>query len=464
MPDILLAHSNHLPNDSKQVQKMQPYPPLQTIMAASVLRQAGFSVALCDVTFDKPLDKFTNLLQVHRPKLVVVCEDSFNFLTKMCLGRNREVACAMAQAARSLGIPVATYGPDSSDHVAAYLQAGFDYVLLGEVEPTLLELARTGAPEEVTGLAFRDGRTGQPRFTERRALMPDLEALPVPAWDLIDVSPYRKAWRAKHGFFSLNMVTSRGCPFRCNWCAKPAYGSTYRVRRPALVAEEMRLLKHTFQPDHIWFADDIFALSNHWTLEFAAAVEHLNARIPFRMQSRCDLMTRSTVEALRRAGCEEVWMGAESGSQRILSAMDKGLRIAEIYEARANLARHNIRACFFLQFGYPGEGWEEIEATIRMVRETRPDDIGVSVSYPLPGTKFFDLVSTQMGRKANWSESGDLSMMFRGTFSSEFYRALADALHLEVRSPEKLVPIQASWDRVYALRERESVTAAEVCA
>ena len=464
MADILLAHSNHLPNDSKQVQKMQPYPPLQTIIAASVLREAGFSVALCDVTFDKPLEKFTGLLAIHQPRMVVVCEDSFNFLSKMCLVRNREVACAMAQAARSLDIPVATYGPDSSDHTAAYLQAGFDYVLLGEIEPTLVELARGRGPEGITGLAFRDQHTGKPQYTARRALMPDLEALPVPAWDLIDVSQYREAWQARRGFFSLNMVTSRGCPFRCNWCAKPAYGSTYRVRKPALVAQEMRLLKRTFEPDHIWFADDIFALSNHWTLEFAAAVEELDARIPFKMQSRCDLMTRSTVEALRRAGCEEVWMGAESGSQRILSAMEKGLRVAEIHEARANLARHDIRACFFLQFGYPGEGWEEIEATIQMVRETKPDDIGVSVSYPLPGTKFFDLVSAQMGRKANWSESGDLSMMFRGAFSSEFYRALADALHLEVRSRENLSAIQSSWERVYSLRDRESVRDTEVCA
>lgn len=157
-------------------------------------------------------------------------------------------------------------------------------------------------------------------------------------------------------------------------------------------------------------------------------------------------------------------MGAESGSQSILSAMDKAQRVEQIYEARRNLKHHGIRACFFLQFGYPGEHWEQIEATIRMVRETRPDDIGVSVSYPLPGTKFFDLVSNQIGRKTNWSESGDLAMMFQGAFSSDFYRALADALHLEVRNPEKLQEIQGAWDLVHALRERESVEAKEICA
>jgi anaerobic magnesium-protoporphyrin IX monomethyl ester cyclase len=461
---VLLTHSNHLFSDSKQIQKMQPYPPLQTMLAASVLREAGHRVLLCDVTFDNPKEKFTSLLQRQRPSLVVVCEDGFNFLSKMCLNRNRELAYEMAQCTRSLGIPSATCSADSTDHVAQYLHAGFDYVVRGEVEPTLLELAAGRSPEEVSGLAFRDKQTGQFRYTVPRRPAADLDALPLPAWDLIDATQYREAWVRKHRFFSLNMISSRGCPYRCNWCAKPVYGNTYRVRNSSLVAHEMGYLKRAFSPDHIWFADDIFALSNRWTLEFAQKVEELDARIPFKMQSRCDLMTRSTVEALQRSGCQEVWMGAESGSQSILSAMDKAQRVEQIYEARRNLKHHGIRACFFLQFGYPGEHWEQIEATIRMVRETRPDDIGVSVSYPLPGTKFFDLVSNQIGRKTNWSESGDLAMMFQGAFSSDFYRALADALHLEVRNPEKLQEIQGAWDLVHALRERESVEAKEICA
>jgi anaerobic magnesium-protoporphyrin IX monomethyl ester cyclase len=464
MVDVLLTHSNHLFSDSKQTQKMQPYPPLQTILAASVLREAGYSVAFCDITFDNPKEKFTDLLQRQRPGLVVVCEDGFNFLSKMCLNRNRELAYEMAQCTRELGIPSAACSADSTDHPTQYLNAGFDYVVRGEVEPTLLELAAGRSPEGISGIAFRDGQTGDVHYTLPRRLSADLDTLPLPAWDLIDAAQYRAAWVAKHQLFSLNMISSRGCPYRCNWCAKPAYGNTYRVRKPNLVAHEMAYLKRAFNPDHLWFADDIFALSNRWMIEFAEKVEELDARIPFKMQSRCDLMTRSTVDALQRSGCQEVWMGAESGSQSILSAMDKGLRVEQIYEARRNLTRHGIRACFFLQFGYPGEGWEQIEATIRMVRETKPDNIGVSVSYPLPGTKFFDLVSNQIGRKANWSESGDLAMMFQGAFSSDFYRALADALHLEVRNPEGLNAIQAAWDLVHALRDRDCVVRKEVCA
>ena len=270
----------------------------------------------------------------------------------------------------------------------------------------------------------------------------------MPAWDLLDIEPYRRAWVDAHGYFSLNLAASRGCPYRCNWCAKPVHGDAYRQYSPDRVAAEMECVRDLFAPDQLWFADDIFGLSGKWTREFAACVERRGARIPFRMQSRCDLMTRETVEALERAGCIEVWMGAESGSQRILDAMEKGIRVEQIAEARENLRRHGIRACLFLQFGYLGEEWDDIERTVRMVRDVRPDDIGVSVSYPMPNTRFHQIVQEQIGAQANWRDSADLAMMYQGAFSTEFYRALADALHTEVRGG----PAEQAWDKVEQLR------------
>jgi radical SAM superfamily enzyme YgiQ (UPF0313 family) len=456
--DVLLTHSNHVFNDRKQAEKMQPYPPLQTLLVAAVLREAGLSVAFCDVAFDNPEQHFENMLRSTAPELVIVCEDDFNFLSKMCLSRNREVAFRMAQIARRRGLRIAVHGADASDHAQEYIDAGFHFVLIGEVEATILELALGAAISEIPGLAYRSPGRGKLRYNAKRNLRESLDTLPRPAWDLVDMERYRRAWLDAHGFFSLNMVSSRGCPFKCNWCAKPIYGTTYHARAARSVAEEMLFLKQQYAPDHIWFADDIFALSARWTNEFAEAVESLGAQIPFKMQSRCDLMTRDTVSALKRAGCHEVWMGAESGSQRILDAMDKDIRVAEIYAARENLARHGIKAGFFLQFGYRGERWEDIQATIQMVRDAQPDDIGVSVSYPLPGTKFYQLVSSEMKAKLNWSESGDLAMMFRGTYSSSFYRALADALHLEVRRNGSEQAIQNAWTRVHELQAEASST------
>jgi anaerobic magnesium-protoporphyrin IX monomethyl ester cyclase len=450
--DVLLTHSNHVFSDEKQSRKMEPYPPLQTLLAAAVLREAGLAVAVCDIALKSPEETLTKAIQEAAPCLVVVCEDDFNFLTKMCLSRNRELAFWTAKLSGVYGCPAAVHGSDATDRIEEYINAGFSYVLIGEVEQTLRELTTGSPPEQVTGLAYREAKTGRICRTPPRTLRTQLDNLPVPAWDLIDISGYRDLWLTHHGYFSLNLVSSRGCPFRCNWCAKPIWGNNYQVRSAAAVAREMLHLKTRYAADHIWFADDIFALSARWTEDFADAVEQLGARIPFKMQSRCNLMTRETVADLKRAGCCDVWMGAESGSQRILDAMEKGTKVQQIYQARDNLKRNGIRTGLFLQFGYPGETWADIESTIRMVRTARPDDVGVSVTYPLPGTKLHQLVSSGLGKKTNWTESGDLSMMFRGSFSTELYRALARAIHLEVRSPGNSSAIANAWADLDALK------------
>lgn len=438
MADVLLTHSYHLYYDRKQTRKMQPYPPLGTLYAAALLRSAGISIALFDTMLNDPEQNFQEALDRHRPRVVVVYEDNFNFLTKMCLTRMREVAYQIVERSRASGATVLVNGSDASDHALDYLRQGFNYVLLGEAETTLLELVQrllkgSGQDaESIPGLAhLADGHLVR---TESRPLMRDLDVLPFPTRDLIDIDQYRNAWHDKHGYFSLNMVASRGCPYRCNWCAKPIYGDSFAVRSPRCVAEEMRQLKYKFGATHLWFADDIFGLRAPWVRELADEVEKLDAAIPFKMQSRVDLMTANNVQALRRAGCAEAWMGAESGSQAILNAMEKGTHVEQIGKARENLRREGIRACYFLQFGYPGETWEDIQKTVELVRQTRPDDIGVSVSYPLPGTRFFERVRAQLGDKTNWSDSEDLSMMFQGAYTDKFYHALHDALHAQVDS------------------------------
>jgi radical SAM superfamily enzyme YgiQ (UPF0313 family) len=251
------------------------------------------------------------------------------------------------------------------------------------------------------------------------------------------------------------VVASRGCPYRCNWCAKPISGNKFQLRSPQLVAAEISELKELYGVEHIWFGDDIFALNEHWVQEFADAMETLDCRLPFKIQSRADLMTRDTVNGLKRAGCAEVWMGVESGSQAVLNAMDKGLTLSSVRSARRLLKEARIRACYFLQLGYPGETWAELQETIDLVRETRPDDIGISFSYPLPGTVFYDHVQAQLGQKRNWTDSDDLCIMFTAAYTTDFYRAVRDALHAEVDawrvddvSHKTEAKIGAMWERV----------------
>ena len=178
-------------------------------------------------------------------------------------------------------------------------------------------------------------------------------------------------------------------------------------------------------------------LTPHWWTSFADAVQARDAVLPFKCLSRADLIVRSQtdVQALARAGCDIVWLGAESGSQRILDAMEKGTRVEQIYAATRALRDAGIRIGFFLQFGYPGETRDDIARTFQMVRDCRPDDIGMSVSYPLPGTKFHNTVRLQLSDKRNWVDSADLDMLYEGPFSTAFYRQLHNVCLLYTSTP-----------------------------
>jgi anaerobic magnesium-protoporphyrin IX monomethyl ester cyclase len=445
MSDILLAHSFFLRNDPKQVQKMRPYAPLGTLYAASQLRERGYEVALFDATLSEGEHEFEEALARHRPRFVVFYEDSFNFLTKMCLTHAREATWRMSARARAAGATVVGSSSDITDHPEVYFAHGVEYALVGEADWSLVELIdllngrRPGSVEEVAGLALPDpSDPGGVHHTGRRPPERHPDVFPFPAWDLIEAERYRTAWREAHGYYSVNLVSTRGCPFHCNWCAKPIWGQQYAIRSPANLAEEMALVKRLLNPDHVWFADDIFGLRPQWVPELAREIEARDAHIPFMIQSRVDLMTEAAVAGLARAGCVEVWLGAESGSQKVLDAMDKGTTIPKIHEARRRLKAAGIKACFFLQFGYPGETFEDVLATVRLVRETLPDNIGVSVSYPLPGTKFYDMVEQELSNKANWQDSNDLAMMFQGTYQTPFYRKLHQVVHHDLDLRHKL--------------------------
>ncbi len=436
MAHVLLTHSYHLPYDPKQLRKMQPYTPIGTLYAATALREKGISVAVFDSMLEKPSANFATMLENHRPKIVAVYEDDFNFLSKMCLTRMREVAWEMARAARAIGAIAIAHGSDSTDNPVLFLENGFDYVLCGEAEETLVQLCgailHAGEIPEIDGLVRLDEHGRPIQSPQRLAKNPRWSELSPPSRDLIDLEPYRAAWTKAHGYFSTNMVSSRGCPYRCNWCAKPISGNKFHLRPAAAVAEEMNLLKVRAGVQHIWFGDDVFALNQHWVQQFADEVTQRDAAVPFKIQSRADLMSAQTVRNLKAAGCAEVWMGVESGSQAVLKAMDKGLSLPSVISARRHLKEAGIRACYFLQFGYPGETWAELQETIAFVRETRPDDIGISFSYPLPGTVFYERVRTQLGPKRNWTDSDDLCIMFKAAYNTDFYRAVRDALHAEV--------------------------------
>ena len=433
MNNILFTHSYFLRFDPKQWSQGQPYAPLGTIYAAALMRQEGYNVALFDAMFANNPDEVISSIQVHRPNFFVIYDDGFNYLTKMCLTNMREAAFKMCKLAKAHGCTVIVSSSDSTDHYATYLAEGADFVILGEAEHALLDLInhlKDGHNNfnSIMGLAFCSG--GNIIKTIPRPVLKNLDSLPLPAWDLVDVAAYRQAWLKHAGYFSINMSTTRGCPFKCNWCAKPIYGNRYNSRTPQHVVSEIKQLKGNYAIDHIWFCDDIFGLKPGWVLEFARLLQQEKINIRFKIQSRADLLAEEElVKALAQSGCENVWIGAESGSQKVLNAMDKGISIQQICTATELMKKYRIKPSFFIQFGYPGETKDDIKLTIDMINKLLPFEIGISVSYPLPGTAFYEKVEAELKKKTNWTDSDEMALMFSNTFPAPYYKQLHRYVH-----------------------------------
>ena len=437
MNNLLFSHSYFMRYDPKQWSIGQPYAPLGTLYAASFMRQNGYQVSLFDTMFSEYPEEIIPVLEKTKPDFFVIYDDGFNYLTKMCLTNMRNAAFKMIRLAKAHGCTVIVSSSDATDRFDMYLDAGADFILLGEAEISLLKLVNAIQNNEtdfskIDGLVFLNNDTIVK--TAKRSVMKDLDELPFPAWDIIDLEPYRESWLKHAGYFSMNMATTRGCPFKCNWCAKPIYGNRYNTRSPQNVVNELIMLKANFQFDHIWFCDDIFGLKPGWIKEFADLVEKENVSFKFKMQGRVDLLLKeNNIKDLARAGCDNIWMGAESGSQKVLDAMDKGTTVEQIFEATRLLKKNGIKPSFFIQFGYPGETRHDIEETISMINKLLPYEIGISVSYPLPGTVFYEKVKSELKEKTNWTDSNEMALMFHNNYPAAFYKQLHTYVHKSYR-------------------------------
>lgn len=439
MSKILFSHSYYYKLDPKQWKNKTPFPPLGTLYAASLMRENGFEVDLFDTNLLDSSTAIKPILAASKPNYLVIYDDGFNYLTKMCLTNMRDACFDMIATAKLTDCKVIVCSSDATDHYEKYIAKGADFIIQGEGERTLLELLQhldqNKSVEAIAGIVYTSNDAIQ--VNPKRKVLEDLDSLPQPAWDLVDIEAYRAVWKQSNQEFTLNLATTRGCPYKCNWCAKPIYGNRYNAHSPAYIVEEIAYIKQHFGVTRFWMCDDIFGLKPNWVQEFNTALKKNKLQIKYYIQSRVDLLLKEdTIDALAASGLEEVWVGAESGSQKILDAMDKGTKLEEIYEATHLLQQKKIRVALFLQFGYLTENQEDIQKTIAMVKKILPDNIGISVSYPLPGTKFYDKVKDDMKLKANWTDSDDFEMMFQGTYNSLYYKKLQRYVHKEFRKAQ----------------------------
>ena len=436
MSSILFSHSYYYQLDPKQWKNKNPFPPLGTLYAASLLRENSFDVSLFDTNLLDSPKSIQSILHKTKPDYLVIYDDGFNYLTKMCLTNMRNACFEMIKYGKNHNCTVIVCSSDSTDHCEEYIDKGADFILQGEGEITLLELLQSldnnQNSDEIQGIVFKKNDSIQ--VNKKREVQQALDEFPMPAWDLIDMKSYRSIWKQSGKEFTLNIATTRGCPYKCNWCAKPIYGNRYNAHSPEYIVNEIAFLKENFGVTRFWMCDDIFGLKPNWVQEFNTKLKEQNVKIRYYIQSRVDLLLKEdTIDCLAESGLEEVWVGAESASQKILNAMDKGTTVEQIYQATTILKNKKIKVAFFLQFGYLTENQEDISKTIAMLKELMPDNIGISVSYPLPGTKFYEKVKDDLKLKSNWTDSDDFDMMFNGTYNSSYYRKLLRFVHKEFR-------------------------------
>ena len=406
--DILLAHGYFLALDAAEQKVMRPHPPLGLLYLSSHLKQRGFRVGVFDSTF-RTLEDFAATLDRDKPPIVGI---AVNLMTK----RN---ALRMIAIARRQGARVVIGGPDPPHHAESYLQAGADAVVIGEGEQTLEELIAASDWSSVNGIVFKSA-DGTIVRTPARALLPDLDRQPYPDREAIDIPRYLNAWRERHGVGTVSLITARGCPYTCTWCSRSVFGETHRRRSVVNVADEVQAIVDRYHPERLWYADDVFAIHRSWTINYAAELDRRRIRLPFECISRAERIDAGVAEALKSLGCFRVWIGSESGSQRVLDAMKRKVSVDRVRESADLLHRHGIEVGMFIMLGYDGEGIEDLQATVDHLKRTEPDIFLTTVSYPIKGTPYYEQVASRLAPQA-WEESTDRDLVVRGRPVKTYY-------------------------------------------
>jgi radical SAM superfamily enzyme YgiQ (UPF0313 family) len=412
--DILLANAYMLALDAEERKVMRPHPPLGLLYLSSHLKARGFTVGVFDGTF-RSLEAFADMLQRDRPRVVGI---AVNMMTK----RN---ALAMAALARQYGARVVVGGPDPPHHAESYLQHGADVVVIGEGEQTLealLPALQTGGADwsAIDGIVFRSAG-GTIVRTPPRPLLPDLDRQPCPDRSAIDLASYLNAWRERHGVGTVSLITARGCPYTCTWCSRSVFGESHRRRSAGNVADEVEAIADRYHPERLWYADDVFAIHKTWTLDYARELERRRLRLPFECISRAERIDDAVADALVSLGCFRVWIGAESGSQRILDAMQRKVSIDQVRDTAARLRRRGIQVGLFIMLGYEGEEMADLQATVDHLKRTSPDIFLTTVSYPIKGTPYYAAVSDRLAAPKPWHRSTDRDLVIGGRPVRRYY-------------------------------------------
>jgi len=425
---ILLTHGYFLEDDEKEKAIMRPYVPLGILYIAAYLDSKGIENTVTDTTFSS-FEQFKKTLLQSPPKIIGIYT---NLMTKISVLRT--IAFIKSQPALR-HCKVVLGGPEIRYNAANYLQHGADLLVIGEGEETFFEICNSfqttgNIDETIHGTAFIKGE--EIIFTPERTLIRDINTLPMPARHKIDLTLYGNAWKKHHGYSMYSLSTMRGCPYTCKWCSRAVYGGTYRRRSAKLVVDEMANLQQNYQPDQIWFVDDVFTINHKWLREFRDEIVKRGIKIPYEIITRADRMSDEVIDILKETGCFRVWIGAESGSQKIIDAMDRRVDVKMVRENIIKTKKAGIEAGTFIMLGYPGEDRNDIKETIVHLKESNPSFYTITVAYPITGTPLYEEVNGAMQVPGPWESVTDRDYDFKRLHSKTYYKYAIDWVNHEV--------------------------------
>jgi radical SAM superfamily enzyme YgiQ (UPF0313 family) len=413
---ILFTHAYYLSDDPKEQKIMKPYPPLGLLYVSGYLKSKNISNDVFDTTFSNQTTQLEFILE-KKPKVICIYT---NLMTKIEVIKLMKIL-----KTETYNFPkIVLGGPDVTYNVENYLKAGADFLVIGEGEETTFELYQAiinnSEIHQINGIAFLENN--QVIQTDARTKFKELNELPLPNREAISMQKYLETWKKNHGKSSMTISTQRGCPYTCKWCSTAVYGQSYRRRPAHLVVEEMKMLKEKYNPDAIWFVDDVFTVSHKWLTEFHSEIIKQNAIIPFECITRAERLNDEILQLLKEIGCFRIWIGAESGSQKIIDLMDRRVDINHVKKMIQDTNAIGIKTGTFVMVGYPEETIEDIDKTIRYLKEAKPTEYTITIAYPIKGTSLYKEIENKITNKLDWETSTDRDIDFERTYSRKFYK------------------------------------------
>lgn len=452
---ILLTHGYFLEEDAKEQAIMRPYVPLGILYISAYLEEHGYDNEVFDSTFSS-FDKLCAQLMQQQPQVIGIYTNLMTKLNVLRIIRFIKSTTVLQHTKIVLG------GPEVRNHALKFLEHGADFIVSGEGEQTMLELVQfiegtyTGTITGIEGVSFLDAENTLHQNNERTKLK-NLDVLPFPNRHKVNLSLYFDAWKGRHGTSTISVSTMRGCPYSCKWCSRAVYGQSYRRRTPVKVVDEIARIKASYTVDSLWFVDDVFTVSHVWLEQFTREITRRNLVMPYECITRADRLNEEVIINLKKSGCFRVWIGAESGSQKIIDLMDRRVEVEQVQQMIQLARKHGLQAGTFIMVGYPGETREDIYATVQHLKNADPDLFTITVAYPIKGTPLYAEVEDRFVTNLPWDSSTDRDIDFTRTYNRKYYDYAIQMINLEVNFHKALKKPVANLFRLPMLKLRSTL-------